>query len=236
MQADSNKTKIALFWSGGKDSAYSLYLLLKQDVFEISCLVTTLNASYQRVSMHGVREDLIDQQAKALKLPLKKMWVEKGTNEEYEEKLSELFHELKKENIIHVAFGDIFLTEIRSYREKILERNGMKGLFPLWGMKSNELLINFLDAGFKSVVCCVDASVLPAERVGEELGNEFIKSLPPHVDCCGENGEFHTFVYDGPLFSMPIHFNKGEIISRPLSLSAVAENPQTFCFIDLIPA
>jgi uncharacterized protein (TIGR00290 family) len=234
MEAAVNKTKVALFWSGGKDAAYSLYLLSKQDAFKVSFLVTTLNANYQRVSMHGVRENLIEQQAKALNLPLKKMWMEQGTNEEYEKKLDELFHELKRENIHHVAFGDIFLTEIRSYREKILERNGMKGLFPVWGMKSEVLLAELLDAGFKAVVCCVDANVLSPGWVGAELDEEFMKSLPAQVDCCGENGEFHTFVYDGPMFSTPIHFKRGEKISRPHSLSAVEENPKTFCFIDLV--
>lgn len=236
MEATASKTKVALFWSGGKDAAYSLYLLSKQEAFEVSCLVTTLNLNYHRVSMHGVRENLVEQQAKALNLPLKKMWVEQGTNEEYESKLGELFHELNRENIRHVAFGDIFLTEIRSYREKILERNGMEGLFPVWGMKSGVLLAELLDTGFKAVVCCVDANVLSPELVGARLDEEFMKSLPPQVDCCGENGEFHTFVYDGPMFSTPIHFKRGEKISRPHSPGTAEENPQTFCFIDLVPA
>ena len=235
-----DKPKAALFWSGGKDSALALDIVLKEDKFEVACLVTTLNRELMRVSMHGIRDTLIDEQAMATGVPLLKMWVSIGSNREYEDKLDELFQLLKKEDIEYIIYGDIFLEDIRSYREKILERNSMKGIFPLWKENTSELMYRFITSGFHAVTCCIDASVMNESLLGKEIDQVFINALPEHVDPCGENGEFHSFAYAGPVFKSPIRFRKGEKVFRPVITNpGLDESPiemkKGFWFLDLLP-
>ncbi|MEO6165883.1 MAG: diphthine--ammonia ligase [Chitinophagales bacterium] len=232
------RVKAALFWSGGKDAAASLHQVMTENVYEVCYLITTLNAEHRRISIHGVREALLDQQAIALGIPLKKMWVRKSTNEHYEMQVVQVLDELKLEGIHHIIYGDIFLEDIRSYREKLLERHGLTGVFPLWKRDSEELIISFLEAGFRAVICCVNANALNESFAGREISKALIKELPSGVDPCGENGEYHSFVFDGPIFRQSVKFFKGEKIFKPLDIKRtenVGAPVEGFWFVDLIP-
>lgn len=236
-----NKKEKAIFcWSGGKDSALALYKIVLEDKYEIVSLLTTLNAVFKRVSMHGVREELLEQQAASIGLPLVKMYVTEGTNAEYEKEMEKLLLEYKAKGVTKVIFGDIFLVDLRSYRENNLSKVGLKAEFPLWKKNTTELINEFLKLNFKTITCCVNDAYLNEEKVGVEIDPEFIKSLPENVDPCGENGEYHTFCYDGPIFKKTIRFTVGEKIYKPLEIKKSdcdLESSQTkgFWFCDLIP-
>ena len=218
--------KILLSWSGGKDSVLALLELRKNDNFEIVALITTITKDYDRVSMHGIRKILLEHQADSIGLPLEKIFIShKASNEEYESKFSELVLEYKKMGIGSVAFGDIFLQDIRTYREDFLRGLGMTGLFPLWGNNSIDLANTFIGSGFKAVITCIDSEALDKSFVGREYDEQFLSDLPAGVDPCGENGEFHTFAYAGDIFEIPIIFAKGEIVLRD----------NRFYYCDLIP-
>lgn len=236
--------KTAMFWSGGKDSAFCLYKLLSDNSIEVCSLITTINADFKRISMHGIREAMLDRQVKLLDLPhvhLMKMYVISNTNMEYEEQLKRILITLKKEqNITHVVFGDIFLEDLRLYREKQLAPIGLKALFPLWGINSLLLARNFISQGFRSVTCCVNDGLLDESYCGVEFDEVFLSRLPVSTDPCGENGEFHSFCYDGPLFKYPVKFKLGERIYKPLEINfdQHSENKiQTkgFWYIDIMP-
>jgi len=210
------KTKLLFNWSGGKDSARALHLLLEDPNVEICCLFTTVNEHYQRISMHGVRLELLTAQAKAIGLPLEILYLpESPTMETYENamraKLLDLTHRYAFKT---VAFGDIFLADLRTYREDKLKELDLHAVFPLWGRNTKELVSEFLELGFRTVTCCVDASKLDESFCGREIDQEFIAELPESVDPCGEHGEFHTFVFDGPIFKTAIPFQLGERIQR----------------------
>jgi uncharacterized protein (TIGR00290 family) len=209
------RMKILFTWSGGKDSALALFEILNRGGVEVCALLTTVTEDYGRVSMHGVRETLLEQQSKALGIPLHTVRIGKdATNERYENGMREVLEEYKESGVKSVAYGDLFLEEIRSYREKNLEAVGMKALFPLWGRDTNTLGRRFLDLGFRAIVTCVDLKSLKRSFCGREYDADFINDLPHSVDPCGENGEFHTFVYDGPLFEKAVAFRRGEVVRR----------------------
>ncbi|MBA3971175.1 MAG: diphthine--ammonia ligase [Bacteroidetes bacterium] len=234
------KEKAIFCWSGGKDSALALYKVLLEDRLQIVALLTTLNATFRRVSMHGVREELLEKQAEAIGLPLIKMYVAEGSNEEYERTMEAMLLKYKKQGVQKVIFGDIFLDELRTYRENNLSKIGLKAEFPLWKQDTSKLIREFIDLDFKTITCCVNDQYLQKEKVGEEVDLEFITSLPSNVDPCGENGEFHTFCYDGPLFKTPVRFLKGEKVFRPMEIKRSGNDSDQnsengFWFCELLP-
>jgi uncharacterized protein (TIGR00290 family) len=207
--------KVVVAWSGGKDSALALYEILKTNRYEVLELLTTVTKDYDRISIHGVRRVLLEQQARSLSFPLEKMFVSKGVSDaEYESILLKSLNGHRTNGVFSVVFGDIFLEDVRKYREGILSKVGLKGIFPLWKMDTRQLARAFVDLGFKAVITCVDSKSLGKDFVGREFDRQFLADLPSNVDPCGENGEFHSFVYDGPIFSERIFFTKGEIVLR----------------------
>ncbi|MFB3889347.1 MAG: diphthine--ammonia ligase [Candidatus Bathyarchaeia archaeon] len=203
--------KVIAAWSGGKDSALALYEALKSGM-EVLELLTTVTKDSDRISIHGVRRVLLEQQVEAVGLPLEKMLIPKGASDrEYEETLLTLLKRHRKNGVTAVVFGDIFLADIKTYREKTLTEVGMRGIYPLWGRDTRSLADEFIDLGFKAAVTVVDSRVLGREFAGRLYDEQFLADLPAGVDPCGENGEFHTFVYDGPLLSKPVAFTLGEV-------------------------
>lgn len=216
--------KRAIFcWSGGKDSALCLYKVLQAKEYKVEYLLTTVNEPFRRISMHGVREELLDAQAKSLNISLVKTYVSEGTNAEYENKMEESLLRFKSEGIKHVIFGDIFLEDLRKYREDNLAKIGMEGVFPLWKQETRKLLEEFLALQFKSVICCTNDAYLGEEWPGKIIDGTFLSSIPGNVDACGENGEYHTFCFDGPIFRMPINISIGGTIYRPLAVKTADE-------------
>ena len=237
-----SKPKAIFCWSGGKDSSYCLHKVLTEQLFDVRYLLTTINRNFKRISMHGVREELLDNQVKSIGIPLLKVSVSEGTNDEYEKKMETVLLKAKSEGIDVVIFGDIFLEDLRIYRENNLAKVGMKGVFPLWKMDTTILINDFISKQFKAVVCCTNDGYLGEEWVGKEIDKSFIKQLPAIVDPCGENGEYHTFCYDGPLFKQKISFTIGENVYKALEIKTGNEctlptNTTTkgFWFCDLLP-
>ena len=234
-----NPPKAIFCWSGGKDSAYGLHKVLMENRYEIKYLLTTLNDNFRRISMHGVQEILLDQQAEAIGIPLLKVWVTEGTNEEYEKKMEAVLLKAKSEGIHHVLFGDIFLDDLKAYRERNLAKVDMKGIFPLWQMDTEKLLDDFINKKFKSIICCTN-DMLGAAWLGREINRSFRKKLPEDIDPCGENGEYHSFCYDGPLFKNKINFTIGEKVYKELAIktgnsSSIQSPAAGFWFCDLLP-
>ncbi len=207
--------KILLAWSGGKDSAMALYTLKKAGAYEVAALLTTMTEGYDRISMHGVRRTLLEAQADSLGIPLEKNYIsQRSSNEEYEARMKEKLTEYQGRGISAVAFGDIFLEDLKKYREGNLAKIGMRGLFPLWKRPTVELANAFIDLGFEAIITCVDSQALDGSFAGRRFDKKFISDLPSAVDPCGENGEFHSFVCGGPLFRQRIPFDVGEITLR----------------------
>jgi len=207
--------KILYSWSGGKDSAMALYELLKDNTYEVVSLLTVVTKDYGRVSMHGVREDLLDLQAAALGLPIEKVYITKDSgNKEYEASMRNVLTHYKDLGVESVAFGDIFLGDLKKYREDKLQEVGMKAVFPIWKRDSRELANAFIDMGFKAVITCVDSKMLDSRFCGRLFDRQFLSELPSGVDPCGENGEFHSFVYYGPIFRNFIPYEPGETVLR----------------------
>ncbi|HEX7871167.1 MAG TPA: diphthine--ammonia ligase [Chryseobacterium sp.] len=233
------KPKAIFNWSSGKDSALALYKILKEDKFEITSLLTSINKEFQRISMHGVHVSLLEKQAESLGFPLIKMEIPKEPSmEEYSEIMSKTMNEIKSQGVTHSIFGDIFLEDLRKYREEQLETIGMKAVFPLWKQNTTNLIHEFLDLGFKTIVTCVNETYLDKSFAGRVIDENFIKDLPKNVDPCGENGEFHTFTFDGPIFKNPIDFKVGEIVKKTYPKPKSDENDENgeyvFWFCDLI--
>jgi uncharacterized protein (TIGR00290 family) len=206
---------IVLSWSGGKDCAMALYYLKQQPAFKVAYLLTTITETYNRISMHGVSYELLQQQATALQLPLITVNIPaQCTNEEYEKRMLDTLKRLKNEGINTYAFGDIFLTDVRSYREQQLAQLSLKAVFPLWGYDTAILAQEFIKKGFKAIICCADTQQIDASFTGRDFSANLLHELPSTADPCGENGEFHTFVFDGPIFSHPIRIRKGETVMR----------------------
>lgn len=232
-----SKTKVLMNWSSGKDSAYALYQLLQNPNYEVSYLLTSINQHYARVSMHGVRIALLEQQAARLGIPLLKLELpETPTMEEYNQLMTEKMNFIRQQPIEKAAFGDIFLEDLRQYRETQLAKIGMQGLFPLWKIDSRQLIEEMLALGFRAIVVCAHAKYLTANFVGREIDAKFLADLPENVDVCGENGEFHSFVFDAPMFSSPIKFSVGETVYREYPApNAMAGERNGFYYCDLLP-
>jgi uncharacterized protein (TIGR00290 family) len=214
--------KAALFWSGGKDSAYALFLASKS--FDIKYLVTTFSDSSKRVTMHGINEKLLERQVKETNIPLKKMWFKEG---EYEKSIEGIFNELKSEGIKHVIFGDIFLEDLKTYRESLIKKHDMKGVFPLWGKDTGEMFKEIRKAGFDAILCCVDKDLFEEDVTGKSLWEVPMNNIDP----CGENGEYHTFCHTGPIFLKPVPFELGEKVEMNYQLLG---KTKTFIFRDLL--
>ncbi|MUP45465.1 diphthine--ammonia ligase [Gramella sp. BOM4] len=236
--------KAYLNWSSGKDSALSLYYIKKQQDFSIEKLFTTINKDAKRVSMHGVRKDLLLQQAEKLDLPILISELPSETGmEEYNRKMKQATDSLKNEGFTHSIFGDIFLEDLKEYREDQLKLVGLEAVFPLWKRDTKELITEFVNLGFKAVVVCTNSKYLDDSFCGRIIDEQFINDLPENVDPCGENGEFHSFVFDGPIFSGPVLFEIGEKVHRTYSPSKDDDDcfqddqswDTAFCFCDLIP-
>jgi uncharacterized protein (TIGR00290 family) len=202
-------------WSGGKDSALALYHTLNDKNYSVEKLLTNINRQYRRVSMHGVREELLEQQAKAIGIPLQKLVLsDQPSMAEYEQYMMQTMQQLQQEKFTHSIFGDIFLEDLKTYRETQLAKVGMQAVFPLWKRDTKELMHEFLDLGFKTIVVCTKAELLDESFAGRVIDKDFMKDLPANVDPCGENGEFHTFVFDGPIFKNPVEYTIGEKVLR----------------------
>jgi uncharacterized protein (TIGR00290 family) len=217
--------KLVVSWSGGKDSAMSLYELRCGNRYEVVGLLTTITQDYDRISMHGVRRILLEQQAESVGIPLRKILIPKTcTNEIYERLMAEEMEQLKREGIFRVAFGDIFLQDLKDYREQNLANAGMTGVFPIWKRDSRELVESFIYLGFKSIISTCDPRVIGQAFCGRVIDKRFLSELPVSVDPAGENGEFHSFTFDGPIFKQPVSFTVGEKVLR-----------DGFWFCDLVP-
>ena len=209
------RKKILLAWSGGKDSALALYEIKKRPDLEIVSLITTITEDYDRISMHGVRRVLLESQAESLGIPLYKIFISKSSSdEEYGHKMKEMLTRFSRLGVASVVFGDIFLEDLRKFREKQLSKVGMKGIFPLWKKDTLELAHAFINLGFRAIVTSTDSKVLHRKFVGREIDEKFLAQIPPSVGPCGENGEFHSFVFSGPIFKKRLLFRVGEVVLR----------------------
>jgi len=218
------KEKAIISWSGGKDSAMALHEA--QEDFEIVALLTTVTEGYDRISVHGVRTSLLERQAQSLNCALDQVVISRTcSNDEYETKMRAGLDKYRKAGVLSVVCGDIFLEDVRRYREERLFTAGMKGVFPLWKRDTTELARHFITEGFQAILCCVDTTVLDQEFAGRLFDHEMLAHLPPSVDPCGENGEFHTFVFDGPNMAKRLEFRVGERVLRE----------ERFCFCELVP-
>jgi uncharacterized protein (TIGR00290 family) len=207
--------RVLLSWSSGKDSAWALHQLRREPGIEIVGLLTTLNTEFDRVAMHGTRRAVLEAQAKAAQLPL---WIIPlpwpCCNEVYEQRMSEACRRATREKVDAIAFGDLFLQDIRAYREAQLKSTGLEPLFPLWELPTRRLAEEMIEAGLRAKLACVDTGQLPASFAGREFDLTLLRDLPPGVDPCGERGEFHTCVYEGPMFHSPVSLESGEIVHR----------------------
>ena len=218
-------TPVIICWSGGKDSALALHALLRDARYDVVGLLTTLTRDFDRISMHGVRRELLHRQAEAIGLPLTEVFITRGaSNSDYEAAMSAALSGFKELGVRTVAFGDLFLEDIRAYRQRQLAALQMDCLFPVWGIDTAALAGQFIADGFQATICCVDPRQLPESFCGRTFDQSFLADLPRGVDPCGENGEFHTFVTDGPDWIHPVELDRGEVVSR-----------DGFCYCDLIP-
>jgi uncharacterized protein (TIGR00290 family) len=219
------RTPVLFSWSGGKDSAMALHALLRSPDYEVVALLTTVTEGYDRISMHGVRRELLHRQAESVGLPLEEVRIPpQCINPVYEARMAETVLRFRGRGVLHVGFGDIFLEDLRAYREQKLISADMTALFPIWKVDTRELVARFLADKFRAVAVCIDPRKLAPTFAGRELDASFFGDLPPDVDPCGENGEFHTFVFDGPIFRAPIAVQIGTVVER-----------DSFVFCDVLP-
>ncbi len=233
------RQKAIFNWSSGKDSALALYKTLQEEKFKVTSLLTIINEEFQRISMHGVSVSLLEKQAESLGFPLIKLELPKEPSmEEYQELMSSTMNKIKSQGVTHSIFGDIFLEDLRKYREDQLQSIGMEAFFPLWKKNTTDLIHEFLDLGFKTIVTCVNETYLDKSFAGRIIDESFIKDLSGNVDPCGENGEFHTFTFDGPIFKNAIDFEIGEVVKKNYPKPKSDENEEDgeyiFWFCDLI--
>jgi uncharacterized protein (TIGR00290 family) len=227
------KEKIIFNWSGGKDSAFCLHKILLEKQYDIVCLLTSISEPFNRISMHGVRTELLEKQTESIGLPLVKVQIpEMPTMEVYNNVMANTLTDLKTQGATASVFGDIFLEDLRKYREDKLSELNLKGIFPLWKIPTDKLIQEFISLGFKTITTCVNEKYLDKSFAGRIIDNDFLKGLPDNVDPCGENGEFHTFVFDGPIFKTPILFDKGEIVHRKYTPSKQKDNSNYDCDTD----
>ena len=218
--------RVLFSWSGGKDSALALYEIVKRDGYEVVGLLTVVTRDYDRVNIHGVRRVLVERQAESLGCPIEFVFISKDASmEEYESELQGVLGKYVNAGVSSVVFGDAFLEDVRRYREDNLSKMGMRGVFPIWERDTLELAHTFIELGFKAVITCVDSEVLDRKFVGRVFDEQFLSDLPLGVDPCDENGEFHSFVYDGPLFKREISHTMGQVVLRE----------DRFYYCDLMP-
>lgn len=219
------RPKAVVSWSSGKDSAYALWEILRRRELDVVALLTTVTGTFSRVSMHGVRVEMLDRQAESCGLPLRKVEIPSPCpNEIYERAMSTAISAMRAEGITHIVFGDLFLQEIREYRESRLAPTGMRPVFPLWGMNTTKLARSMIECGLTANIVCIDPRKLSKDFAGRRFDSRFLQDLPPSVDPCGENGEFHTFVSAGPMFSRTIPIVVGQTVER-----------DGFVFTDILP-
>ncbi len=217
--------RVLLSWSGGKDSCLALTELLADGGWTVAALLTTVTEGFERVSMHGVRVDLVRRQAEALNLALDIVTIpQEASNAAYEAAMTRALTRHRTNGVAAVAFGDLFLEDIRRYREERLTGTGLRPLFPVWHRNTRDLAREFIDRGFEAILTCVDTRVLPAAFAGRGFDRALLADLPARVDPCGENGEFHTFVWAGPAFRHPVRVRRGEVVQR-----------EAWMFCDLLP-
>ncbi|MCH7400949.1 diphthine--ammonia ligase [Belliella kenyensis] len=231
-----SKIKISMSWSGGKDSAFALWKLMNDPNIEITRLHTTFGEESRRVGMHGIHESLIEAQADALGLPLDKLYYPAcGDNKEYEKAINKYLDELQESGISSIAYGDIFLEDLKTYREDQLAKRNFKALFPLWKDDTKETAYNFISEGFRTLICAADADKIAEKWVGKTFDHDFLNSLTDQVDPCGENGEFHTFCYDGPIFKKTIPITMKGVVSKSYHFKTAEgqEVEKKFWFADL---
>jgi uncharacterized protein (TIGR00290 family) len=217
--------QVVMSWSGGKDSCLALYETQTRKEYSVVALLTTVTRDYDRISMHGVRRLLLERQAASLGLPLHEVVISKSaSNHEYENELVRAISTYRESGIDSIVFGDLFLEDIKKYRDQFLARHKLKGLYPVWQRDTTEFIQEFIRLGFKAVVTCTDSRLLDPAFAGRLIDAQFLSDLPSGVDPCGENGEFHTFVFDGPNFKEPVRFSVGEKVQR-----------DGFWFCDLLP-
>jgi uncharacterized protein (TIGR00290 family) len=226
------KKRIVVSFSGGKDSILALHRLQTSGEWEIDSLLTTLTEGYDRTTMHGVRHELLEMQAESLGIPLRKVWIPKVCpNEVYQQRMEEAVNEIRADGIEYIMFGDIFLADVKEYREKMLQGSGLIPIFPIWGEDSKTIIEEYFKKGFKTVVCCTDTFKIDLSFTGRVIDRQFLKDYPVEHDICGENGEFHTFVFDGPNFAFPVPYKLGE--------NRLAKDMHTsqdrFYYVDLVP-
>ncbi len=220
-------------WSSGKDSALALHYLLRDADFNVAYLLTSVNAHYNRVSMHGVRTELLQRQLEAIGIAHGKIELpEQPSNDEYEELTGLCVSQLREQGFGYAAFGDIFLEDLRKYRETQLATVGIKTVFPLWKRNTKQLIAEFIESGFKAIVVCVNGTLLDKSFAGRIVDRGFINDLPTDIDPCGENGEFHTFCFDAPYYKQPIAYTVGETVCRSYAHGDIENN---FWFCDLLP-
>ena len=237
-QVYDNKIKTVLNWSSGKDAALAFHLLQNDPAYTVTHLLTTVNEEHSRIVMHGVREELLDAQAERIGLPLKKISLPASPQDDiYKQAMTHALGALKTEGVSTAAFGDIFLEDLKTYREQQLQAVGFNALFPLWKKDTREIVERVEDAGIGAMIVCVNEKYLGKEFLGRKIDRSFLADLPPGVDPCGENGEFHTFVYNAPYFYHPIPIAKGDVTYRQYM---PADNDKDkwntgFYFLDILP-
>ncbi|WP_420401786.1 ATP-binding protein [Flagellimonas sp.] len=231
----SNAHKTFFNWSSGKDSALALYHLQQQAEYKVDRLLTTVNSHYNRVSMHGLPRPVLEAQTAAISIPLDVVEVpEKPSMETYNELMTQKMQQMVADGYTHAAFGDIFLEDLKVYREKMLATQGIQAVFPIWKRDTRELYMEFLEKGFKTVIVCINNDLLDESFLGAELSLDLLEQFPKDVDPCGENGEFHTFCFDGPIFNHPISFEIGEKVFRTYDNPSNKSNPIQFGFCDIL--
>ena len=222
------KEKVAISWSGGKDCALALFEIRQSKKYEALSLHTVFNLDTNRVGLHGIKQYLIEQQAQSLGIPLDKIFIPSTEDHAaYENAMHKYYQPLGEAGIRTIVFGDIFLEDLKAYREKMLSSHGLIGVFPLWKANSQNVAEKFIGTGFKAIICAVDARYFSKSDVGREYDLAFIESLPVDVDPCGENGEFHTFVYDGPVFDKPVSFERHWAEAKKYSFKVKLPNGQS---------
>jgi uncharacterized protein (TIGR00290 family) len=219
------KKKTLLSWSSGKDSAWALHILRQQPDIDVVGLFCTINQEVERVVMHAVRIELIYRQSQNVGLPIRLIPIPRPCSDsEYGTIMKNFVEQAKQQGIECFAFGDLFLKDVRMYREANLAASGITPIFPLWGMPTEKLSKEMVNSGLRAIITCVDPMHLSADFAGQEYGESFLERIPANVDPCGENGEFHSFAYDGPMFKKPVNITIGETVSR-----------DGFIFTDLLP-
>jgi len=232
--------KTSFNWSSGKDAALALYHLQNDKEYKVDKLIVSVNADHNRVSMHGLRRELLKKQVLSIGLPVETIELSSTSDiENYNNEMKRSFQKIISDGYTHTGFGDIFLEDLRAYRENQLQPFNIKCCFPLWNRNTKDVLKEFMTLGFKAIVICINAELLDVSFAGRIIDEDFINDLPPNVDPCGENGEFHTFCFDGPIFNKPIDFTIGEKIYREYDMPKQGDDEKSgkigFWFCDLLP-